>query len=58
MPKGKLKAVTHNAQTGKSDYTDSHYRKDTTVRIERDTALNKTHANRGGPTADNAGTSC
>jgi RHS repeat-associated protein len=56
IPKGKLKAVTHSRDTGKSDYTDSHYRKDTTVRIERDTALNKTHANRGGVSADNPGT--
>ncbi|WP_405969330.1 FG-GAP-like repeat-containing protein [Streptomyces sp. NBC_00988] len=48
------KAVTHDANTGTSDYTDSHYRKDTTVRIGRDTALDKTHASRGGANADNA----
>lgn len=52
--KAGLKEVTHDAQTGRSDYTDSHYRKDTTVRISRDTALDKTHASRGGANADNA----
>jgi len=49
-----LKAVTSDASTGTSDYTDRCYLNDVTVRIERDTALYKTHAGRGGPTADNA----
>jgi hypothetical protein len=49
-----LTAVTSDASTGTSDYTDRCYRNDVTVRIERDTALYKTHAGRGGPTADNA----
>jgi hypothetical protein len=37
---------------GTSSYT--HYDDDVTVWTERNTALNKTHANRGGATADNA----
>ena len=52
--KAGLKRVTHDANTGRSDYTDKHYREDVTVRIGRDTALEKTHANRGGAGADNA----
>ena len=56
MSRGKQKAVTYDPATGKSDYTDSHYDNNTSLRIERDTALNKTHQNRGGSSADNAGT--
>ena len=57
MPKGNLQELTRNPATGQADYTDQHYRRDTTVRVERDTALNKTHGNRGGPNADNPRTS-
>ena len=57
QPKGNLKEMTRNPTTGRSDYTDSHYRKDATVRVERNTALNKTHGNRGGANADNPRTS-
>lgn len=56
IPRGKQEALTRNPATGASDYTDAHYGRNTTVRVERDTALQKTHANRNGPTADNAGT--
>ena len=56
IPKGKQKAVTFDPTTGTSDYTDSHYENNTTLRLEREAALNKTHANRGGANADNAGT--
>lgn len=56
IPRGKQEAVTFDSTTGTSDYTDAHYRRNTSLRVERDTSLNKTHANRGGQTADNAGT--
>jgi hypothetical protein len=56
IAKGKQQAVTFDPSTGKSDYTDAHYRQNTTLRVERETALNKTHEKRGGATADNAGT--
>jgi hypothetical protein len=56
IPRGKQEAVTFDAETGKCDFTDAHYRKNTTVRVERETALHKTHEKRGGPTADNTGT--
>lgn len=51
--KATLQEITNNPQTG-PDYTESHYKSDETVRIERETALDKTHGNRGGATADNA----
>ena len=53
IPRGNLDELTRNPATGQSDYTDAHYRRDTTVRTERTTALNKTHGSRGGPNADN-----
>jgi len=56
LPRGKLEAVTFDAASGSSDFTDQQYRSNTTLTIERETALDKTHANRGGVNADNAGT--
>jgi hypothetical protein len=53
IPGGNLKAMTHNPRTGQPDYGDAHYRKDATVRVSREMALDKTHGNRGGPNADN-----
>jgi RHS repeat-associated protein len=53
MPGAQLKTLTKDDVTGVSDYTDAHYRQDPTFRWERRAALNKTHGNRGGPTADN-----
>jgi RHS repeat-associated protein len=56
MPGSQLRTLTRNPHTRASDYRPGHYRKSTTLRVERTTALNKTHAKRGGPTADNART--
>ena len=56
IPRGKQQALTRDPATGRSDYTDAHYANNTALRVERETALSKTHANRGGPNADNAGT--
>jgi hypothetical protein len=53
MPKNQLQGMTRNPVTGEPDYTDRHYDNDITYRSERSAALNKTHGNRGGPTADN-----
>jgi RHS repeat-associated protein len=53
MPGAQLRDMTRNPATGRSDYNDSSYRNDATLRVERELALNKTHGNRGGPTADN-----
>lgn len=53
MPGQQLRDLTTNPRTGQSDYGDSQYGRDATVRVERDMALNKTHGNRGGPNADN-----
>jgi RHS repeat-associated protein len=53
MAKGNLQTMTKNPRTNRPDYTQSHYERDATYRQERDTALNKTHGNRGGATADN-----
>ncbi|MEO5883816.1 MAG: hypothetical protein ABIQ06_15470 [Caldimonas sp.] len=56
IPRGKQQALTRDPATGRSDYTKAHYKNNTALRVERETALNKTHANRGGPNADNTGT--
>ena len=53
VARGQLEALTTDPATGTADYTDSHYRADDTVRFERSAALDKTHGNRGGVTADN-----
>ena len=53
MPGAQLREATTDPHTGKSDYQPRHYRNQTTLRVERRTALEKTH---GGPTADNART--
>lgn len=53
MPGQQLRDLTRNPQTGQSDYGDTQYSRDSTVRVEREMALNKTHGNRGGPNADN-----
>jgi RHS repeat-associated protein len=53
MPKAQLQACTLNPVTGQVDYTDIHYGRDMTVFWEREAALNKTHGNRGGESADN-----
>ena len=63
MPRAQLRDVTRDPLTGLSDYdrrwnldsgqwekTDANYRNSTTLRVERDMALKKTHA---GETADN-----
>ena len=52
-PGAQLRQMTTDPSTGQPDYTEQHYRNDATVRVERSTALDKTHGNRGGPTADN-----
>jgi RHS repeat-associated protein len=57
MPGQQLKDMTRNPASGQSAYNDQSYRKDATLRVEREMALNKTHGNRGGPTADNPRTS-
>lgn len=54
IPNASSQAVTHDANAATSDYGPKQYKNDMTVQIERSTALNKTHANRGGATADNA----
>lgn len=56
LARGNQEAVTFDRATGKSDYGKAQYRKNTTLTVERETALNKTHANRGGSNADNART--
>lgn len=43
LAKKQLEAVTLNPETGKSDYTDRHYRADDTLRWERTSARVKTH---------------
>ena len=53
IPGQQLRDLTRNPATGQSDYTETHYGNDATVRVERPMALNKTYGNRGGPTADN-----
>jgi RHS repeat-associated protein len=53
VPGAQLKDATRNPSTGRSDYTDAHYRNDSTYINERDAAINKTH---NGPTSDNART--
>lgn len=53
LPNQKLRALTRDPATGVSDYTEAHYKADATVRTEYETSLDKTHGNRGGPTADN-----
>ncbi|MDB6169902.1 MAG: repeat protein, partial [Verrucomicrobia bacterium] len=53
MPHAQLRDMTTNPRTGVADYTDNSYANDATLRVERGMALNKTYANRGGPTADN-----
>jgi len=45
VPRGNLEAVTTDPSTGASDYTSRQYRKDATVRVERDFALDKTAGN-------------
>jgi RHS repeat-associated protein len=50
--RGQLEELSH-VRDGDPQYRQSHYDNDVTVWTERDTALNKTHANRGGPGADN-----
>lgn len=44
IPGAQLRDITRNPRTGESDYGDSNYRRDTTVRVERRTALDKTNA--------------
>jgi RHS repeat-associated protein len=53
MSKAKLKTLTRNPATGKSDFTEGQYRRSSTVLFEREAALQKTHGNRGGAGADN-----
>lgn len=50
IPRASQEAVTRNPTTGQSDYKGRHYQNNTTVRVERQMALEKTH---GGPTSDN-----
>lgn len=50
MPGAQLKTLTNNTATGVSDYTDSNYRKNTTVTVEDGLAYDKTHV---GPNSDN-----
>lgn len=54
IPRASQEALTRNPVTGQSDFGNRQYQNNTTVVVERDTALNKTHANRGGSNADNA----
>ncbi|HEX2742311.1 MAG TPA: RHS repeat-associated core domain-containing protein [Rubrobacter sp.] len=51
IPKASQKAVTRDPTTGLSDFTERHYQNNTTVRVEKSMANEKT---RGGPTSDNA----
>jgi len=53
IPRGNLEAVTTNPSTGVSDYTSRQYRRDATVRVERNFALDKTAGNAA---ADNPST--
>lgn len=53
VARGQLEALTMDPASGTSDYGDTQYRADDTVRFERSAALDKTHGNRGGTTADN-----
>jgi RHS repeat-associated protein len=53
MPRAQLRDMTTDPATGNQDYTDNRYQRDTTMRASRQSALDKTHGNRGGPTADN-----
>ena len=52
IPGAQLRDITRNPRTGVSDYGDSDYTSDTTVRVERRTALDKTNE----PGGDNART--
>ncbi|MCI0392945.1 MAG: FG-GAP-like repeat-containing protein [Acidobacteria bacterium] len=53
MPRAQLQDMTTDPDTGASGYTRRKYETDTTLRATRSSALDKTHGNRGGPTADN-----
>ncbi len=54
MARGKQAALTFDPATGTSDFGAKQYRANTSLTLEHDTGLHKTHARRGGAGADNA----
>lgn len=54
ISKGILKRLQHNPIAKASEYTEHSYQADTTVVLEREAALQKTYASRGGKFADSA----